>query len=79
MALATCELVWINNSFKSCIFVKLSKRTYDNWKILHIDTNLVFHERTKHMGIDHHFLGRGRCPRNLVLNSLSPQLACSQI
>nr|KYP68390.1 hypothetical protein KK1_022013 [Cajanus cajan] len=38
MALATCELVWM----------KLMKLNCDNQAALHIASNPMFHERTKH-------------------------------
>lgn len=58
MALGTCELTWLKhllNELKFCMerFIKL---ICDNHVALHIASNPVFHERTKHIEIDCHFV-----------------------
>lgn len=56
MALATCELLWLNQLLTDMkIRVhKTAKLFCDNKSALHIATNPVFHERTKHIEIDCH-------------------------
>ena len=58
MTLATCELIWIKQLIHELKFVKVSqmKLLCDNQAALHIASNPVFHERTKHIEIDCHFI-----------------------
>lgn len=63
MALATCKLEWITKllqEFKLCE-VKEMKLYYDNQSILHIVSNLLFRERTKHGEIDCNFIKESYC------------------
>ena len=58
MAQSTCEVMWINNllseaGFKAPIPTKV---WCDNQAALHIASNPVFHERTKHIEIDCDFV-----------------------
>ena len=58
MAQSTCEIMWIHHllievGFKSSLPAKL---WCDNQTALHIASNPVYHERTKHMEIDCHFV-----------------------
>jgi hypothetical protein len=50
MAATACELTWLRQD------VKAMKLICDNQAALHIASNLVFHERTKHIEIDCHFV-----------------------
>ena len=56
MALATCELLWLDQLLKDLKkTVKTAAKMFcDNKSAIHIATNPVFHERTKHIEIDCH-------------------------
>jgi len=58
MVSATCELVWLKQLLKELQFGEVTQMTLicDNQVALHISSNLVFHERTKHSEIDCHFI-----------------------
>ena len=79
MALATCELIWLKYLLQELRFGKEEqmKLIYDNQAPLHISSNPVFHERTKHIEVDCHFI-RGKivlgCMTTSFVNS-NDQLA----
>ena len=54
MALATCELIWLRHLLQELRFGKddQMKLICDNQAALHIASNPVFHERTKHIEVD---------------------------
>ena len=58
MALATCELIWLRHLLQELRFGndEQMKLIYDNQVALHIASNPVFHERTKHIEVDCHFI-----------------------
>ena len=58
MALATCKLIWVKQLIQELKFtyVQPMKLYCDNQAALHIASNPVFHERTKHIEIDCHFI-----------------------
>ena len=58
MALATCELIWLKHLLQEIRFGKdeQMKLICDNQAALHISSNPVFHERTKHIEVDCHFI-----------------------
>ena len=58
MTLATCELIWLKQLLQELRFGKDEQMTFvcDNQAALHIAFNLVFHERTKHIETDCHFI-----------------------
>ncbi|RVW71744.1 Retrovirus-related Pol polyprotein from transposon TNT 1-94 [Vitis vinifera] len=58
MALATCELIWLKYLLRELRFGKdeQMKLICDNQATLHIASNPVFHERTKHIEVDCHFI-----------------------
>lgn len=58
MATLACELMWLQNLFKDLhLDLKTSTVMYcDNQAAIHIATNPTFHERTKHIEIDCHFI-----------------------
>ena len=58
MALATCELIWQGHLLQELRFEndEQMKLICDNQAALHITSNPVFHERTKHIEVDCHFI-----------------------
>ena len=58
MALATCELIWLRHLLQELRFGKdeQMKLICDNQAALHIASNPVFHERTRHIEVDCHFI-----------------------
>ncbi|RDY13001.1 Copia protein, partial [Mucuna pruriens] len=58
MASATCELIWVKQLIQELKFtdVQPMKLYCDNQATLHIASNPVFLERTKHIEIDCHFI-----------------------
>ena len=58
MANDTCELMWLLTLFKD-LLIKHQKQIilfYDNQVAIHIATNPIFHERTKHIKINCHLV-----------------------
>ena len=79
MALATCELIWLRHLLQELRFRKdeQMKLICDNQDALHIESNPVFHERTKYIEVDCHFIKENiasRCITTSFVNS-SDQLA----
>ncbi|RVX11416.1 Retrovirus-related Pol polyprotein from transposon RE1 [Vitis vinifera] len=58
IALATCELIWLKHLLRELRFGndEQMKLICDNQAALYIASNLVFHERTKHIEVDCHFI-----------------------
>ena len=58
MTLTTCELIWLKHLLRELRFGKdeQMKLICDNQIALHIVSNPVFHERTKHIEVDYHFI-----------------------
>ena len=58
MVLATCELIWLKRLIHELRFGKNGQMTLvcDNQAALYIASNPVFHERTKHIEVDCHFI-----------------------
>ena len=58
MTLATCELIWLKHLLLELRFGKdeQMKLISYNQAALHISSNLVFHERTRHFEVDFHFI-----------------------
>ena len=58
MAHTTCELVWLKHLPQELHFCEVGqmKLVFDNQSALNLSSNPVFHERTKHIEVDCHFL-----------------------
>ena len=57
MTQSICEIMWLHQLLAGVIITSvLAKLCYDNQAVLHIASNPVFHERTKHIEIDCHFV-----------------------
>ena len=75
MALATCELIWLRQLLQKLRFGKDEqiKLVCDNRVALHIASNPVFHEKTKHIEVDCHFI-REKIASGCVLQVLLIQM-----
>ena len=56
MALAICELIWLRQLLQELRFGKYEQIKLVNQAALHIASNPVFHEKTKHIEVDCHFI-----------------------
>ena len=58
MTLATCELIWLRHLLQEQRFGtdEQMKLICDNQVALHITSNQVFHERTKHIEVECHYI-----------------------
>ena len=58
MAHTTCEMVWLKNLLMELGLRQLGPMLVhcDNQSVIYITQNSVFHERTKHIDIDCHFV-----------------------
>jgi len=73
LSTATCELQWLLYLLKD-LNIKCSKQPAlycDSQSAIHIASNLVFHERTKHLEIDCHFVREKIQKRTLRLLPIS--------
>lgn len=73
MAVATCELIWIKQILQELKFgnTQQMKLCCDNQAALHIASNPVFHERTKHIEIDCHFVREKVLSKEVITESVS--------
>lgn len=58
MATIVCELKWLKDLFSclGCAHLRHMNLYCDNQVALHITTNHVSHEHTKHIEVDYHFV-----------------------
>jgi len=79
MASVTCELIWLKQLLKELKFEEDIQMmlTCDNQATLHIASNPVFHERTKYIEVDYHFIREKIESRNITTRfaNSSDQLA----
>ena len=70
MAKTTCELVWIKHLLEELKVPPSGPMELfcDNRAALHIASNPVFHERTKHIEIDCHFI-REKLDQKIIATS----------
>lgn len=73
MATTTCELVWIKQLLQELKFgnIQQMKLRCDNQAALHIASNPVFHERTKHIEIDCHFARENVISKEIITDSVT--------
>ena len=74
MTLVTCELIWLKHLLQELSYGKdeQMKLICDNQGVSHISSNPVFHERTKHIEVDCHFIREkiaSRCMTTSFVNS----------
>ena len=67
MAQSVCEIMWVHQLLSEVGFkVSMSAKLWcDNQAAIHIASNPVFHERTKHIEIDCHFV-REKIQQSLI-------------
>ena len=79
MVLATCELIWLKHLLQELRFGKdeQMKLVCDNQAALHIASNPIFHEWTKHIEVDYHFIKEKNALERLTTSCVnsSDQLA----
>ncbi|KAM2676279.1 hypothetical protein EV1_002961 [Malus domestica] len=58
MATTACELIWLKGLFSDLRFTSTTPMSLmcDNQAAMHIADNPMFHERTKHIEVDCHFV-----------------------
>jgi hypothetical protein len=58
MASASCELIWLKNLLADLDFGSHTPMILfcDNQAVMHIASNPVFHERTKHLEVDCYYI-----------------------
>ena len=68
MTMVTCELMWIKQFLQELRFCEVveMKLYCDNHAAFHIASNSVFHERTKHIKIDCHFIGEKLLSKEII-------------
>ena len=74
MALATCELIWLKHLLQELRFGKdeQTKLISDNQADLHISSNPVFHEITKHIEVHCHFIREKIASRCMTASFVNP-------
>lgn len=58
MATTTCEIIWLRGLLgdMGLVFTKATPLHCDNQSALHLAANPIFHEQSKHIEVDCHFI-----------------------
>ncbi|PKI40900.1 hypothetical protein CRG98_038698 [Punica granatum] len=81
MVATVSEVLWLQSLFSS-FGIALTGPTQlycDNQAALHIAANLVFHERTKHIEIDCHFIWEHLLSKKIVTNYVPTRIQLADI
>lgn len=75
MAHTTCELLWLKHLLQELKFCAITPMNLvcDNQSALHLSSNPVFHERTKHIEVDCHFIRE-----KILCGTIKTSSVCSQ-
>lgn len=78
---ATTELIWLKQLLGELGFpINILKCLWcDNQAAGHITTNSVFHERTKHIEIDYHFVREKMLDETICLKHISTKIQVADI
>lgn len=73
MARATCELLWLKHLLEEWKFCELGPMELmcDNQSASYLSSNPVFHERSKHIEVDRHFIREKILPGIIKTSSVS--------
>ncbi|GMI71752.1 hypothetical protein HRI_000844500 [Hibiscus trionum] len=80
LASTTCELVWLAALLSSFqVTISTISLYCDNQSVVHLASNYVFHERTKHIEIDCHFVRDKVCHGFLKLFHIQSDIQLADI
>jgi predicted mannosyl-3-phosphoglycerate phosphatase (HAD superfamily) len=72
---AACELIWLKHllAYFGFLGVTIMILFCDNQAVIHIASNLVFHEHTKHIEVDYHYIRQAKLVDVITKALLSTQ------